>query len=397
MKAFLYKAKGALALTLAMSMFCPQVFAAEAAAEQDIQAAVVVEVTEEVLPAITYEEALQKAKKHSPDLRALQDQADFLQEAKEDLWDAGVYDMPNYEYTKWVNPAWYAVNVAAFQTIIGTEQVTLYRKSAELGLEVLMKRYFADILQMQDTLELTEKNAEITQRLYVQGQTKRRLGMISGYDLEKLKLDAQKAKDNVKLLEASLEQTYIKFNNMIGENAEKRFTFVYDTTFEPYTMTRPLDQYIYDMIKNHDLSIQLQELTTETAKFNYNFRSEMDDGSKTKTNKLSYENAQRDLKTAKEEKEVLMRNTYLQIQQLETQYASAEADLKKAEAEYRAIQARYQAGFVTKTVVEQVEMAMITAQNELDSIVRSHDMLVFMFENPALLMDTSAAGGGAAS
>ena len=60
MKAFLYKAKGALALTLAMSMFCPQVFAAEAlsAAEQGVQEAPAVVLTPEeiiaqALPTIT--------------------------------------------------------------------------------------------------------------------------------------------------------------------------------------------------------------------------------------------------------------------------------------------------------------------------------------------------------
>ena len=72
MKAFLYKAKGALALALAMSMFCPQVFAADAlsAEQQGVQAAPVVVLTEEelaaqALPKLTFEEALQKAKKNS--------------------------------------------------------------------------------------------------------------------------------------------------------------------------------------------------------------------------------------------------------------------------------------------------------------------------------------------
>ena len=66
MKAFLYKAKGALALALAMSMFCPQVFAADAlsAEQQGVQAAPVVVLTEEelaalALPKLTFEDALQ--------------------------------------------------------------------------------------------------------------------------------------------------------------------------------------------------------------------------------------------------------------------------------------------------------------------------------------------------
>ena len=85
MKAVLYKAKGALALALAMSMFCPQVFAAEAlsAEQQGVQAAPVVELTEEekaalALPTLSYEEALAKAKKNSADLRDFEDLTEIL-------------------------------------------------------------------------------------------------------------------------------------------------------------------------------------------------------------------------------------------------------------------------------------------------------------------------------
>lgn len=81
MKNMLYKAKGALALTLAVSICgaqCVPVFAAEAlsAAQQGVQVTPVKELTEEEkaalqLPKLTAEEALAKAKKHSPDLREI--------------------------------------------------------------------------------------------------------------------------------------------------------------------------------------------------------------------------------------------------------------------------------------------------------------------------------------
>ena len=83
MKNMLYKAKGALALTLAVSICgeqCVPVFAAEAlsAAQQGVQVTPVKELTEEEkaalqLPKLTAEEALAKAKKHSPDLREIQE------------------------------------------------------------------------------------------------------------------------------------------------------------------------------------------------------------------------------------------------------------------------------------------------------------------------------------
>ena len=89
-KAFLYKMKGAVALTLAMAMFCPQVYAREAlsAEEQGVKPAPVVELTEEekaamAIPTITEAEALERAIKHSPKLRDLEDTLDYLEETDE--------------------------------------------------------------------------------------------------------------------------------------------------------------------------------------------------------------------------------------------------------------------------------------------------------------------------
>ena len=214
--------------------------------------------------------------------------------------------------------------------------------------------------------------------------------MLSKYNLDQLQVAAEQAKGNAALLETTLEQTYIKFNNMIGENPDKRFEFVYDVTFEPYEMTQTIDQYINSALKE-DLSIQVQELATDAAKFKKNYRNYDAVTSTDDADALDYDKQKRALKTAKENKELLIRNAYLQLGQMETMYASAQADLTKAQANYRVAQVNLQAGNVTKTTVEQAEMGVISAQNALNEIVYNYDMLVYTFENPSLLTDTSAA------
>lgn len=393
MKAFLYKAKGALALALAMSLCSTQVFAAEAlsAEQQGVQVAPVVEKTEEEvapLPTLTYEEALAKAKKHSPDLRDIQDTADFLQETKEDLWDSGYYDIPAYDYQRWVNDGWWAVTSAAFQTDMGMQQNSIGRKLTELALEVTVKSYFTTILSDLDNLELVQKNADMQKKLYQQGQTKYSLGLLSKYNLDQLEIAANQAQDTVKQLEAKLEQEYIKLNNLMGEKSDQRFTFVYDVSYEPYKMNQTMDQYINDKT-NNDLTIQLAELKLESAKFGKNYLKESTNSSEQNQNDLTYDQAKRALKTAKEDKALAIRNAYLQIQQLETAYASAQADLTKAQADYRAVQVNYQAGNVTKTAVEQAEMGVLKAEIALRQNAYNHDMLVFTFENPSLLGSSS--------
>ena len=405
MKAFLYKAKGAVALTLAMSMFCPQVFAAEAlsAEEQGVQPAPVVELTPEALaaqetPKLTFEEALEKAKKSSPDLRAIEDTADYLKETKDLIKDMtdGSFKVPDYGYTQSVNDGWHALVTSIFNVKQGMEGNTMNREITNMKLEVSVKSFFTKIIQTQDQLELLKKNAEIQQKLYVQGQTKYRLGMLSKYNLEQLKVAAQQAKDTVALLEASQEQNYIKFNQLIGEYPDVRYELVYDLTFEPYELQGTLDNFIDNKIKNNDYAIKAQEMALEKAKFSKNYQADSNTPAGAETLEYNYDTARRDLKTAKQNKETLMRNTYLQIQQLETSYASAQADVAKAAADYRVAQVNHQAGNVTKTLVEQAEMGLISAENALKEIVYNHDMLIYTFENPTLLVDTSAMSGASA-
>ena len=382
-----------MALTLAMSLFCPQVYAAESlsAEEQGVKQLVIVEEEAEPLPQLTVEAALKMAKQNSAALREIQDQEDLLHETRKSLRQMGVsMTNPTYDYKTWVNDMWYALTAGVFQVNMGMEGAKIQREVENLKLEISVKSYFTSIVNNQDTLELLKKNAEIQQKLYVQGQTKHRLGMLSKYNLEQLKIAVDQARNNVALLQASLDQEYTKFNQLIGGNHADRYELVYDMTFEPYTMHQTMDQYVNDKIKNKDLAIKGQELAVENAKFNMNYLSESDAGTNADQREFNYDSAKRSLKTAKQNKETLLRNTYLQIQQLETQYASAQADVTKAAANYRVAQVNYRAGNVTKTVVEQAEMGLISAENALKELVYSHDMLIFMFENPTVLVDTSA-------
>ena len=397
-KAFLYKMKGAVAFTLAMSMFCPQVFAAEAlsAAAQGVQEPPKVELTAEEIeamkmPTMTVEKALERAIKYSPALKDLEDTLDYLKESDEKIYDRiGSVKIPSYEYKKWTSEGMHTLVSSVYQLDSGIKQAKLGEKVQKMALEVTVKSMFSNIVQTQDKLELVKKNAEIQQKLYMQGFAKYRLGMLSKYNLDQLHVAAQQAKDNVTLLESTLEQTYIKFNNMIGENPNTRYTFIYDVTFEPYTMTQSIEQYINTAMKE-DLSLQIQELTTDAAKFKSNLRNYDALTSTDDQDKMTYDSAKRALKTAKEDKELLIRNTYLQLGQMETMYASAQADLNKAQANYRVAQVNLQAGNVTKTTVEQAEMGVISAQNALNEIVHNYNMLVYTFENPTLLSNAAGA------
>ena len=401
-KAFAYKAKGAVALALAMSMFCPQVFAAEAlsAEQQGVQAAPVVELTEEekaalALPVLTYEEALAKAKKASKTLKYFEDLTEILREERNDqIDDLGTLKTPTYEYKKWVNFSTWSKQAQVFATKLEQKSTALQKELTNLTLEVSVKSMFVDILGQQDQIELAKMNADMQQKLYEQAQVKHRLGMLSTYGtggLDEKRIAAEQAKNSVALAEAALTQTYTNFNRLLGENADQRYELVYDVAYAPYDIGRPLDMYISDKMNNDDLSLKLMELSVESAKFTTNYLPDevpagvTDPYDKDDRNQYGLDSAERSLKTAKQEKEAAIQNAYLTIKQLETQRQNAEADLKKAQTTYRTVEINYQAGNVTKTTLEQAKMGVVSAENALRSNAYSHDMLVFTFENPTLL------------
>ncbi|MBQ2880172.1 MAG: TolC family protein [Anaerotignum sp.] len=396
MKAFLYKMKGAVALTLAMSMFCPHVFAAPlSAAEQGVQEVPVAELTEEEIlaqqiPVLTVEEAIDLAKKHSPDLQDIEDSLEMLQESDEDLYDNyGVIHVNVTDSTRWVEDSFHALYSAVFQIEQGLKQAKLGRELQEMVLELTVKTYFTSIIAIEDGLELARESAAMQQKAYEQGYTKYRLGMLSKYNLDQLQVTAQKAKDSVAQTESMLEQMYMNFNDLIGKKHEDRFDFVYDVTFEPYEMDTTMEMYIHDKM-NDDIMLKIQELQVEAAKFARNVRSYSNAQGTYDSDKLTYDQKKRALRVAKDQKETLIRNTYLQIKSLETEYSSAQADLKKAEADLRATQLSYQTGAVTKTAVQGAEMAVTAAQNALKSIIYEHDMLIYKFENPSMLSSSTS-------
>ncbi len=396
MKTFFYKTKGIAALAMAMTLCTTPVFAADSVAlsaeAQGVQTAKPQPVVEEEAPKplqkLTEEDAYVKARKNSPDLREIQETVDYLYEVKGDFWDDGFTSVPTYKYQKWNNPGLHAINTALFQTETSIQQSSIGRQMTELGLQMAVKSYFTSIHTDLDNLKLAQENVKMQEKQLEQAELKYKLGMMSKYNFEKQKTALAQAKDSIIQLENSLEQKYIKLNDLMGEKAETRFEYVYETTFAPYQMTHTMEQFITDKTQN-ELSIKLLELNLETAKFNKNYMSENVTGAEMDKNELAYDQAMRALKNARSDMELAIKNAHLQIQQLETAYQTAVTDLEKAQADYRAIQVQYQAGNVTKLMVEQARMGILQKELALKSLAYNHDMLIFSFEHPSLLASAS--------
>lgn len=390
MKKILGSTKGAVALALAVALFGTTAYGAETASATNttqIQA-------EQQTSVLTYEDALAKAKKHSVSLADLQKSNDLLAETKEDLWDeVGSFSIPTYDYQKWVDADVYAYTSGVYSVDSGLKKNKYSAQITNLMLEVTLKTTFASIVESEANLKLLKESSAIQKTLYEQGQTKLQLGMLSQYKLDKLKVDYEKSGVDIYQLETGLDQMYMNLNNLMGEASDKKYTLEYNVDFEPYVLQTTIETYI-NAAMNSDYSILLKEKAVEDAKFSQNYLSESTPNSTNKANKLTYDTARRALKAAKEDKDVDIRNAYVQLQQSEVNYKQAETDLAQLQADLKTAQVNYQAGNVTKIVLEQAQLAITKQELYLEKLARTYDMQVFAFKNTSLITGGSSSSGG---
>ena len=334
---------------------------------------------------LTYEEAVELATKNSSDMRSVAETADYLQDLKEDIWDiTGSFSVPTVSYQQWVDDDIYAI-YSSIQNI--SSSMTKNRYSEELtkiSLEATVKNYYTSIFSDQSSLELAKKDMAVKKTLWEQGQLKNQLGLLSDYDLQKLRSDYEQAQYNVTKLEMALEQEYLSFYNFIGQDREKDYTLVYDVEYAPYELPQPMTQYINSKM-NTDYTIKLQEQAVKDAEFNKNYMSMSSSNATSANNKHSYEEAKRSLKTAKDSKELAIQNAYNSILSLESQYDSALTTLEQAKAAQRAAEVNYKAGNTTAITLDQAALAVEQAQNAVTQLEYAHDMQIYQFENTELL------------
>ena len=133
-------------------------------------------------------------------------------------------------------------------------------------------------------------------------------------------------------------------------------------------------------------------MAVEDAEFGKNYLARGTTSSQNATNEYTFQQAQRNLKTAKDNKELAIKNAYQSIVQLESQHDSAVAALEQAEAAKRVAEINYQVGNSTAITVEQANLAVEQAKNAILQLEYAHDMQIYQFENTELLSGSGTGG-----
>ena len=367
------KLKRIIAFALAMTMLTTTAYAAE------------VPQAEQTLPILTFEDALEKVKKHDVSLRNLSDQNDLLRKTKGDVWDqVGGFSLPDYSYQYWVDDMMYSYYSMVQSVESGLATSKHSEKLLHLTAELTVMNSLMTICISEDGYKLMQDSFAVTQLQYNQGVVRHRLGLISAYELSQLKMTMDKAQLDLDKMALSIDALYIGLNNLMGEAADKRYEIEYDATYEKYELSMNLDQYINNSLRK-DYTILIKEQAVEDTKFTMNVLAESDTNTQSNSRALSHTLAKRELKTAKENKESAIRTAFSAIQQADIDYANALKDLESAKEDLRVVELNYRAGNITKLTLDSAALQVAAREQALEQLAYTYELQVFMFENTSLL------------
>lgn len=376
--------KKIVALGLAMSMLGVTAYAEETTevtedtAEQ-IEAEEVIE--DDVL---TLAEALDLLLENSASLSQIETYQEYLQDQKSRVWDSyGSFAVPTADYQQWVDASVYSFKSSVYSITANQTSSKIEEETLEITSELTLMNSFSTLFSTYESLESLEAMAVTTEISYAQSELKHSLGMMSDYDLAQAKISLDSLYTSIAQLELNIENQFITLNNLLGFSTDERYAIENPFAFETYTID-DMDAFITFALKS-DLSIAAKELAKDSAEFSMNYLSVTTTASASDELDYKYEVAKLSLSTAKSSKEESIRSAYITLQQIEMNYNSALVDLAQAEKDYALAEVNYTIGNITKLALEQAELSVVQAENDVQSYIRSYALQAYMLENTTVL------------
>lgn len=366
---------------------------------------------EEPVPAetdkvLTYEEALEMAKKKNSNIKNLKDSADYLEELRDDLTDtlrsldsygsvSNNYplDGPPVQTEDYTSPTKFLENASSIIDVArNIKSVDLQESALEIneemlndGIEAMLKSSINSIKQTEMNISLLEKTIEIGNQDIENMELKHSLGYESDYSLETAKIQQKSKETDLENLKLSLKTQKESLKNLL--RTQEDVFIEYDITFNALDDVN-LETYIMRK-KQSDPSIVVLKNNVEVAQYTKNTASGKIGEMQVKVDN-DLKKAQRELSDAQSNMEKNITAAYNQIKQLEQKNKSLKLALDKAKADYNSVVASFQVGNATVFDVNKAKIAILSAEKDIEENALNYDNLVFTFYRPYLLSSGSA-------
>ncbi len=244
---------------------------------------------------------------------------------------------------------------------------------------------FDEILELEEKHELALESLRVQQEKLNHAATRQQLGLGSetATKAEKIKMEIQN-KEITGIVQA-IDAGYRKLNDAIG-GKEERYKLIKENIYEPLDMKRSLQGQVSYSI-NKDIGIWLQEKVSDADKVAF-IAPGPDGGAPTYTlyqqRKLNYAQAQNNITLSKEVKEQQIKQIYENIQALEIQHDRVLVDLEDVQRQKNIMQKRYDLGMIPYINLQEIELAILQNEVQLNSIIRQHNQLKVIFDKSYL-------------
>lgn len=350
-------------------------------------AAVESEQAEVPVRTITYEEAVELAVKNNSSLKKLADEMDTLEDQKEQLWYMlALKALPESMQPVVIPNSTISLfeNVNAIET--GMDTIKYSKQMTEEACELMVKNYFAAIVQNENNLEMVKKNCEMVSKTTHFNRLKYDLGMISETEFKAALNEHKAAEYNVQLMQMSVDTAYNNLKRLIGIKDEK-VVIDYAPVFSEYPVQADLDVFANRKIINAP-TLLMAEDTVEAAEFKMNYIA-LDNATSYESREKNLNDAGRKYNDTKNDLLLAVKNGYFAVKQAELNIANLEAKLEEAERTYETAKLSHSLGYVTDVELIGAGLGVDSARNNYETAVLNHDLAKFMLDHPYLSAGSS--------
>lgn len=257
------------------------------------------------------------------------------------------------------------------------------------SIEYNVKKLFYGLKDAENSIALYDKQIELSKRQLEIYKVMIKVGKMSQVEYDAKVTECEKLEASKLSIENSYDAAFRTLNQLMGTNVNAKYNIIIeDMEFNPVSSELNLNGAIATALATNQSLKELSD-STELAKYTkdtYYYRGITGETNSDKESIDSqYAQATRGLEDAKTNLVTQINGIYDDIKNAESEYKQNAADLKDKNAQLAVMETQLSLGKTTQIEVDAYKLSIEQLEAEIESSVRSYDLLLCQFNNSDLI------------
>lgn len=332
---------------------------------------------EPAAPEFTFQKALEEAKAHSKSLQLSNYDVDRTYEVQKNAGEnvqyvpIGPSSGPDPESNAATGYKKAALNWEIAKKDHSTQEDTTEMQTLQL---------YDGLLQAIEKVKATEAQLKDAVWKHRIAAASYQVGLIDKTSMAQADSAQEIAKTGLEAAKKSLDDSYQKFNQLVGLNPEERPVLVDNPKFEVLNVENLYSE--VERLLDQNPEVWAAEQQIALAKFSldtFNFNSS---GDPYEAKQIDVDKAAVTAGDTKEKARKAIRTLYYTVKQLEQQYIGALEDVKSAEEALRVVRIKYDVGMATQADVAAAESTLEQKRQSVVNYACQHEINAAAFHKP---------------